>query len=169
MKIAVTDACIFIDLLDLEMTAYFFNMNIEVHTTIEVWNELDKQQQQVLAAYKSVAKLKVHVLESEDFELIDKTLFPRALSVPDQSILYLAKRMNATLLSSDGLVRKFAEQSSIERHGLFWILDELVAQKVITKPVAYAKLTQLTSNNLMYLNNRKLQKDIQFRLINWKG
>ncbi|MFY0608520.1 MAG: hypothetical protein JXR10_17520 [Cyclobacteriaceae bacterium] len=168
MKIAVTDACIFIDLLDLEMTAYFFNMNVEVHTTFEVWDELDKHQQQVLAAYKSVAKLKVHILESEDFEEIGKTLFPKALSVPDQSVLYMAKKMNAMLLSSDGLVRKFAERSSIERHGMFWILDELVAQKIITKPVAYAKLTQLTSTNLMYLNNRKLQKDIQSRLINWK-
>lgn len=40
MLIAVTDACIFIDLIELKITAPFFKLDIEVHTTIDVWNEL---------------------------------------------------------------------------------------------------------------------------------
>lgn len=33
MKLAITDACIFIDLYDLQLTAQFFNLDIEIHTS----------------------------------------------------------------------------------------------------------------------------------------
>ena len=40
IKIAVTDACIFIDLYDLGLVASFFNLEIEIHTTSSVYSEL---------------------------------------------------------------------------------------------------------------------------------
>ena len=63
IKIAVTDACIFIDLCDLGLVAYFFDLNIEVHTTSSVFFELYLEQQQILKAYQSVGILTVHNLQ----------------------------------------------------------------------------------------------------------
>ena len=40
MKIAVTDACIFIDLIELDLVQPFFQLRVELHTTIDVINEL---------------------------------------------------------------------------------------------------------------------------------
>lgn len=63
MQIAVTDACIFIDLLDLKLADPFFKLDLEIHTTYEVWNELGEDQQEILNAYRSVERLTVHILE----------------------------------------------------------------------------------------------------------
>ena len=40
MKIAVTDACIFTDLIELDLVSPFFQLHVELHTTIDVVNEL---------------------------------------------------------------------------------------------------------------------------------
>jgi len=167
MVVAVTDACVFIDLMELEITAEFFDLKIEIHTTIDVWNELFADQQEILKAYKSVGKLTVHVLDQGDHEQMSPFNFPRSLSDPDKSVIYLAHKIKAMVLSSDGPVRRFAKGISIERHGMFWILDELVDQKIITKTEAAQKLQLLTETNLMYLNNRKLQKEIEKRMGEW--
>lgn len=37
--VVVTDACIFIDLYDLELTNSFFSLDLEVHTTVAVLHE----------------------------------------------------------------------------------------------------------------------------------
>ena len=40
MKLAITDACIFIDICDLEITQPFFALDLEIHTSVDVFNEL---------------------------------------------------------------------------------------------------------------------------------
>ena len=40
MRIAVTDACIFIDLIELDLILDFFRLDLELHTTVEVKNAL---------------------------------------------------------------------------------------------------------------------------------
>jgi len=42
--VAVTDACIFIDLHDLGLTNSFFNLDLEIHTTSAVLHELHNEQ-----------------------------------------------------------------------------------------------------------------------------
>ncbi len=44
MKIAVTDACIFIDLIELDLISDFFQLDLPLHTTVEVINELFQEQ-----------------------------------------------------------------------------------------------------------------------------
>ena len=89
MQIAVTDACIFIDLLELEITSSFFRLDLEIHTTVEVINELYSEQQEVLLAYQTVKKLTVHNLDARDLQLLRSTSFPKALSHQDKSVIYL--------------------------------------------------------------------------------
>ncbi|MEL7601221.1 MAG: hypothetical protein AAGU18_14150 [Proteiniphilum sp.] len=62
LKIAVTDACIFIDLFDIDLITSFFGLELEVHTTSGVYFELNNEQQLVLKAYQSVNKLVIHNL-----------------------------------------------------------------------------------------------------------
>lgn len=45
MKIVVTDACIFIDVIELQLTNKFFGLNLDIHTTVDVLNELYFEQQ----------------------------------------------------------------------------------------------------------------------------
>lgn len=40
LTIAITDACIFIDLFDLDLISSFFNLELEIHTSIGVFYEI---------------------------------------------------------------------------------------------------------------------------------
>ena len=167
MRIAVTDACIFIDLIELEIIADFFKLDIEVHTSIDVLGELFPSQKQILMAYHATDKLMIHNLESDDLEQIDHLNLPLGLSREDQTVIYIASTMNsAIILSSDGLVRKVAKRMSIEYHGLFWVFDQLVQNRHLSKNRAISKLEQLTKSNTLY-SSSQLKKEVGNRKANW--
>ncbi len=151
MRVAVTDACIFIDLIELDMITAFFQLDIELHTTVAVTNELFLEQKQVLEAYQSVEKLRVHNLEDADFQEMKKIPFPRGLSQEDRSVIYLAKKLGgAIVISSDKLVRDFAGKLQLPYHGIFWILDQLVSQELLEKSKAFEILSEMPKINSMY-------------------
>jgi predicted nucleic acid-binding protein len=168
MKILVTDACIFIDVIELQLTSKFFNLNVEIHTTADVLSELYDSQQQILEGYRASSKLTVHVLTGEEQMELLNTPFPKALTPEDQSVLFIAKKLkNAAVLSSDKPVRKCAKNLSIEYHGMLWILDKLVDENLLSKPEASAKINALVNSNIIYKNNNELLAEINLRLKLW--
>jgi predicted nucleic acid-binding protein len=167
MKLAVTDACIFIDLYDLQLTAQFFNLNIEVHTSIDVIKELYENQQQMLSAFQSVKKLIVHIIKEEDKKIIYSNANPQSLSESDKTVLYLADNLNAMVLSSDRVLRKTAKNKGIAYHGMLWIFDELVKYNLISNSEASLKLQHLINSNLVFQNNRELVEEMEKRLLLW--
>lgn len=137
-RIAVTDACIFIDLIELQIVTPFFQLcntplQLEIHTTLEVLDELYPEQQEILKAYEAVSKLRVHTISAEDLKSFSLMIFPKALSQQDKSVIYMASQLNAMVLSSDKPVRKFANKIAIEAHGMFWIFDKLVEYELLRK------------------------------------
>ncbi len=126
VKIAVTDANIFIDLYDLGLTKSFFNLELEIHTTSAVLFELYSEQQEILQAYQSVGRLEVHNLQEQDFIEIYNENYPKSLSEADKSVLHVANKINACVLSSDKTLRNCAKNKEIEYHGMIWIFDKFV-------------------------------------------
>lgn len=169
IKIAITDACIFIDLYDLELIAPFFKLQFEIHTTTAVFYELYEEQQRVLLAYQNVEKLIVHNLKEEDFIQIYAEKYPRSLSEADKSVLYIANKLNACVLSSDKTVRNYAKNKSIAYHGMIWIFDLLVDSQLLSPKQAVIKLKQLVTVNFVFRNNRRLVDEIQKRFKVWGG
>ncbi|MCE7058147.1 hypothetical protein LZF95_25920 [Algoriphagus sp. AGSA1] len=167
MKVAVTDACIFIDLIELDLVASFFKLDIQLHTTVDVVNELFPEQKQLLKAYESGKLLTIHNLGEKDLMEISKIPFPKGLSQQDKSVIYLALFLDkAMVISSDKLVRNFAANQALECHGLVWIFDELVRQEVISKEVAASMLRNLLSLNQMY-NGVLIKKEVDKRIRKW--
>ena len=80
----------------------------------------------------------------------------------------MASQLHAMILSSDNVVRKFAQRKSIEVHGMFWIFDQLVDEMLLSRPDAIHKLQKLIEDNLMYRNNLLLRKEAQRRINGWK-
>ena len=167
IKVAVTDACIFIDLHDLGLTNSFFNLELEVHTTSTVLNELYTEQQQILKAYQSVAKLTVHNLQEQDFIEIHSEKYSKSLSEADKSVLHIANKIDACILSSDKTLRNYAKNKIIECHGMIWIFDKLVETLILTKKEAANKLTELIATNFVFRNNPILVEEIEKRLKIW--
>lgn len=166
-KIVVTDACIFIDLYNLDLVTSFFCLDLEVHTTTTVLFELNDGLPQILKAYKSVHRLTVHNLLEKDFLEIFSAVYPKSLSEADKSVLHLANKLNACVLSSDKVLRNCAKNNEIECHGMLWIFDKLVNDSILSKKEASNKLKQLVDTNFLFRNNRQLVAEIDKRLKLW--
>lgn len=167
MKLAVTDACIFIDLIELDLISLFFSLDVEIHTSVSVMDELYMEQQQILEAYQSVGKLTVQNLDGSDFLEMGKISFPRGLSIQDCTVIYLANKLNgAMVISSDKLVRKFAESQGLTYHGIFWVLDQLVRDSILSKAQALAILNIMPKINSMY-QGALMKSEIEKRRILW--
>lgn len=168
MKIAITDACIFIDLHELNLTESFFSLDLEIHTSLDVFNELFTEQQQALVRFIGLHMLTIHNILEDDRRVIMATDYPRSLSEMDKTVLFLAKKLSATVLSSDKVLRNYAKTHSIDYHGMLWIFDQLIEQKVITPDEASFKLKELISLNIIYQNNSKLMGEFRKRLEAWE-
>lgn len=167
MKIAVTDACIFIDVIELKLASHLFSLELEIHTSFDVFNELHQDQQELLKVYQSVNKLIIHNISSLEKLAIFNEPFPRSLSENDKTVIFLARKLEAMVLSSDKAVRNYAKSQSIEYHGLLWIFDQLVAASLIKNADAVKSLTELVRKNIIYQNNSDLMNEINNRIKVW--
>jgi hypothetical protein len=168
MRIAITDACIFIDLHDLKLTNSLFSLELDIHTSLDVFNELYSHQQDILLAFHSVGKLTIHNISAEDRINIQKQNYPKALCENDKTVLFLAEKIDAIVLSSDKAVRACAKKKSIEYHGMLWIFDKLVEALLLDSSTAATKLETLIKTNIVYQNNVELIKEMDRRLNIWK-
>ncbi len=88
MKIAITDANIFIDLIHIGLIDALFGIEVEIHTTINVVDELNAKQQQSLLKFQRKARLTVHTQDVLNVpEEIKKN---KKLSDSDKSVFSLA-------------------------------------------------------------------------------
>ena len=167
MKLAVTDACIFIDLIELRLTSEFFKLPIEIHTSLDVYNELYSEQKEILKAYDSVGKLTIHNLTPSDKTEIQKLQFPKSLSDTDKTVVYLSEKLEATVISSDKAVRNHAKSKVIEYHGMLWIFDQIVDKQIVDTSIAINKIEELFLKNIIYYNNSELQLEKDKRINIW--
>ena len=167
MKIAVTDACIFIDIHNLRLTPSFFLLPLEIHSTVDVLNELYEDHKQFLQAFVSVGKLTLHSLSEMDRKAVSLGDFPAGLSEADKSAIHVAVNIKAILLSSDKTVRRYAKRKSVDCHGMLWVFESLVDSSVLPAAEATEKMTELVSTNMMYQNNHELLDAIAKLLAKW--
>ncbi|CAN5115887.1 hypothetical protein BH09BAC3_BH09BAC3_38200 [soil metagenome] len=168
MKIVVTDACIFIDVINLNLTAKFFGLELDIHTTADVINELYPEQKRILEGYESSKKITVHVLTGEEQLALMEQDHPKALTPEDLSVIFIAQKLgDATVLSSDKPLRKYAKKLSVEYHGMLWIVDQLVNSGGIPKPEAIAKLNAWIKSNLIYRDNAEIKTEVDNRIKTW--
>jgi len=162
MRIAVTDACIFIDLIDLNLLDELCCLPMVIYTTIDVLHELNSEQQKLILHLQSESKILVETLSSEEMSQILLRDFPAALSLTDRTVIFLSEKLDAILISSDKAVRNYAGKYAIEYHGILWILDQLIDNKIITSDQSSEKLVILTKNKF-YANNSELMTEIKKR------
>ncbi len=82
-------------------------------------------------------------------------------SRPDLSGLYLAKRMNATLLTGDAALRAAAETEDVEVHGTLWLMDRLVLQSVLSPREAGRALQLMDEDPDRWLPRQELRARVR--------
>lgn len=165
MKIAITDANIFIDLFFLDIVEYLFAIECEIYTTRNVILELEDHHADQLNHHIESKKIKLETLTEIDKLNMKKLRLKRGLSETDISVIVVADRLDATVLTGDGLVRKMCHTKKIDVHGILWCLDQFVLKNKIVKSEACALL-----QNLMNYNKRLPYNDCKLYIVDkWGG
>lgn len=165
MRIAITDANIFIDLFYLNQVQFVFNIGFEVYTTNLVLDELEEKQAQQLIQFMKQGLLIIEKVDDEDFKNMQLLRLNRGLSETDISVLCIAEKYNALVITSDDLIRKACKRNAIEVHGVLWCLDQFVKHEILSKKEACTSLIKLMQFN-RWLPREACRKYIEDH---WKG
>ena len=162
MKIVIHDASVLIDLHRCGLLETWLASGVEAHTSDLVMLEMAQPMHDLVAR----GLLCLRHLNSA--ELIELTAFqarqPRNLSFEDCSVLSLALKMEAALLTGDADLRRAAEAENVEVHGLLWVLDELVGSLHLSPVRAASILQELVKNP----RARLPQQECNARLERWR-
>lgn len=169
MHIAVTDACIFIDVFLLGIEDVFFGLPYQMHTTVDVLGELYPDQQEALSPYIHDGKLTVHNLTGEQFAEIINAPFPKSLSPADRTVFFIAQKLNAMVLSSDKVLRNWAKKKNLEYHGILWVLETLVNTNILSKEQGLEKLDILFRENPTMAGSKEVVKKTGELRVKWQN
>lgn len=149
MRVAVKDANVFIDMEIAGLLDLWFQLDIETHTTVFIEEELRKGgHSQVLAHFESGMIVR-HSLAFEEIAEVDalRGEISAAASFNDCSVLWLAERLQAALLTGDGALRRSGRARSVEVRGTLWVFDRLVEAGLLAPSSAAVKLQTLIDAN----------------------
>ena len=147
--IAITDANVFIDLIEIDTLHLLFELHYTIHTTTFVIDELIDIQKEQVSKYIDSNLLKVRGFDSGEVAHLQQVAAQhRKLSETDVSVLVYAREINGTLLTSDNPLRKAAQKMNLNVHGMLWLLDEWVTLELLTPTKAAAHLIYLMGVNM---------------------
>lgn len=147
MKLAVTDSNIFIDLFYLKSVSLLFQIGYEIMTTDDIIEELRAQHADELMKFMQSGLLIVETIRKEDAEILFKARTFNGLSEYDLSVLWVAEKNEAMVLSGDTLIRKTCHQKKIEVHGILWCLHQFTEFNLIDNIQACDFLIRLMKFN----------------------
>lgn len=158
-QILVKDACIIIDLIELNLLRGFLTLNYDVITTSAVIIEItDLNQKNELEESLNSGK----ILVDDNGSLIDIMALQAkysGLSYADASVLEVALRKQVMLITADGLLRKAAVNENNTVHGTLWVIETLHYNRIISVQTAIGKIKEL-----MQINKR-ISPEICFTVI----
>jgi hypothetical protein len=164
MKIAITDANIFIDLIKLELLSCLFELELEIHTTREVYDQLKIEQKNILKKYLDVGLLSIRNFTFTELNEIFEMACPSGLELADRTVYYYSTKTEAIVLSGDQKLRKFCLTKAVEVRGIIWLFDEFLAKRLISLEHAANKMEHLVS-----FNDRLPIEECQSRIALWKA
>ena len=146
-QILVKDACIIIDLIELNLLKSFSMLNYEVITTSAVVLEITDENQKIeLQESLEVGEIKIE----DNGSLMDIMALQekyKGLSYADASVLEVALRRQVMLVTADRLLRKAAVNEENAVHGTLWVVETLHYNRIITVKMAIEKIKELMQIN----------------------
>lgn len=167
--IAVSDTNIFIDLVEIGLLDAFFALPWNIHTSDMIIHELKVAEQKArVLAFRDKGQLHVKGYAMEEMpKLLKFHSSQRELvrvSIQDCSVWLFAMDNGYILLTGDAKLRSAAAKMDVEVHGIFYVFDNIVEQKLLSKQNAVDKLKELA-----LLNPRLPMSEIDKRIKLWRG
>lgn len=135
MKVVITDVSVFFDLYHLKVLSEFFALDLEVHTTDFVYNEIiNSDQKSEFTVFERIKKLHIIKITAIEEDQIRAMEFSRSnKSFADRTILWKAKQFKCALLTGDSKLRKEAEVHGLEVHGSIWVINQLIENELVSQ------------------------------------
>jgi len=161
MRIIITDTNVLFDIIKIEGLPEFFSMDYEICTTVFVIQEiLPLPQREVLETFIRAKKLTIFGFSAEEIEEVSNFNTGRNLKrFTDKSVIWKSLQIKCPMLTGDKKMKEVAESLGLEVHGSIWIIDELIANKLITRVKAISLLKQL-----LLTNSRLPKEEIEKRI-----
>jgi predicted nucleic acid-binding protein len=165
MKIVVQDASTLLNLLKSGLLRSAAKaLGLHILTTDLVAEEIQEPRaefdQAVVAGQVEIRDCTAAELQ----EIVEEQRGARELSLPDVSVITLARKTGCPLFSSDGPVRAYARKYELVVRGELWILDALVECGHLTPKQAAGKL-----QNMLALKARLPPEEVEIRMTAWTG
>lgn len=167
MKILVNDTNIFIDLHSVGLLEEMCRLPYEIHTVDFVVAEIaDADQRRIFDGLVARGEISVDGFTADEvIEIVEEhSSVSGNLSIPDCSVCYFARKHNVPMLTGDRRLRRYAEEQSIEVHGILFIFDEFVRHDIISTSMAADRLEELFA-----INARLPKAEIRERINRWKS
>jgi rRNA-processing protein FCF1 len=129
LSICVVDTSLLIDLYIGNLLVEFFKLPYSFVAPDVIIAELQTPDSKMLL---ELGLRQSELVGRQVLEVVKLRALYNQPSVNDLFALVTARISNATLLTSDGNLRKVAHQERIPTHGTLWILDEMVRLEVIS-------------------------------------
>ncbi len=145
MQLAISDANILVDLVDVGLLEQATRLPIQLVVPDIVLNEVTRPAQiAVIELLVSRGELTVLQANAEQIAMIaDLSSELRALSIPDCAVLILGQMNRATILTNDSHVRRYALKVNLECHGTLWLLRRLAESGLASRGHVRAGLERL--------------------------
>jgi predicted nucleic acid-binding protein len=159
-KVYISDTNIWIDIRNAGLLDEIFQLPITFCCTEFVLHELNDLPKDELVAQGLLIETLDDAAVSQLFTL--KVQHGNS-SLADVSCYFLAQQTGHPLLTGDGKLRKQASKDGIEIYGVLWLLDQLVALRLITSARAAEALETMIQHGA-----RLPQADCHQRLQQWR-
>jgi rRNA-processing protein FCF1 len=148
INVAVNDATLLMDLFELDLIEKFFELPIEFHVTQLVIQELEEYQILALNRFIEIKRLKVRYLTLTEMGSLNN--YPDAISLTQEDLsiyLYAKELLNCMILTADNRLKKEAKRHGFEVHGILWVFEKLLENKILKSEIALLKLNTLMKMN----------------------
>ena len=167
-EIIVKDANILIDLFHTGLYGKIASMKLRFHTTQYVATEIIRTEQRCwLESMKASGEIIIDEFDGDD--LSELLLFimdnngKNNLSEADCSVIFLARRLNCRLLTTDQKLKRVALEQGIEVNGFLWLTDQMVETGVATAEEMLKAMELYLKNN-----PRAPKEEVSIRIENYK-
>ncbi len=149
MLLAISDASVLVDMADSNLLGPLTKLPYRFVVPDFVAREITRNEQRAIVdRLVGTKKLSVLKASGDDLRLIEALLQDHpALSFADCSVVILAERHRALILTNDSRMRRISERPRLTCHGTLWIIGQLVQEKVITAERARRALLLLIEAN----------------------
>lgn len=165
MDIIVNDTNIFIDMHSVGLLEEMCRLPFIIHTVDFVVSEItDPGQLQAINKLIEDNRIKVHSFSGDEVAeiVIEHANISGNLSIPDVAVCYYARGKSFKLITGDRQLRNYAILNRMEVHGIIFLFDQMVLNRILTPDVGAAKLQELQG-----INVRLPKSEIESRIERW--